>query len=550
MRRRAVAQRAEHAPEAPAHLVGAVAGDLEGLEHDVRAVVADRPGDDLVSVAGQVVLMAEHRQRIALQRLNPALGHRERVVAEIQPARLRIGLVHREVHDPAEGEAVPLDQVELLADDGARLGRDGLELRRLAAKKERGVADAEAELTAQRLGALGAEVLGERTGRLRRAALLAPEDVAHSRQALLLGEGVHAVAKAPRAAAGRRDGADLGSLLLEDLGEDREARAAEAVAGVLHLDGVAQIRLVGAVFPHRLRIGHLRPVGIDPAAVAELLEDALDHRLDDVEHVLLLDEAHFHVELVEIRRRPVGARILVAKARRNLEVPVEPADHDHLLELLRRLGKRVEPARMQPRRHQEVPRALGTRRGDDRRLVLAKARIPHPAADAGDHVRAQRHAALHRLAPQVEVAVAQPRLLRILLVAEHDQRQFVRLAQHLDGADEHLDLAGADLGVDQLGVALLDLAVDPHAPFAAQRLHDAEDRAVGIAHDLGDAVVVAQIDEQHAAMVAHAVHPSGEADGLAHIGLRQVGAAVAAVSVHCALRSEALAVGAESPGGA
>ena len=61
----------------------------------------------------------------------------------------------------------------------------------------------------------------------------------------------------------------------------------------------------------------------DRLAVAELLEEAAQHRLDRLEDVLLLDEAHLDVELVELAGRAVGARVLVAEAGRDLEVAVE-----------------------------------------------------------------------------------------------------------------------------------------------------------------------------------------------------------------------------------
>ena len=76
------------------------------------------------------------------------------------------------------------------------------------------------------------------------------------------------------------------------------------------IDRVAQVRLVGAVFQHRLVIGEcagtargdtLRPVG-------EFLEHAVQHRLDRSEHIVLGDEAHFEVELVELARRLRSAR--------------------------------------------------------------------------------------------------------------------------------------------------------------------------------------------------------------------------------------------------
>ncbi len=106
--------------------------------------------------------------------------------------------------------------------------------------------------------------------------------------------------------------------------------------------------------------GH-SPVRRHRAAVGEFLEHPAEHRLDRLEHVLLRDEAHLEVELVELARRAVGARVLVAEARRDLEVAVEARDHQQLLEHLRRLRERVELARMDPARHQVVARALGAR---------------------------------------------------------------------------------------------------------------------------------------------------------------------------------------------
>ena len=49
------------------------------------------------------------------------------------------------------------------------------------------------------------------------------------------------------AAAGRRNGADLGAVLLQDLGEEAEAAAGEMLADARHLDRHAQVGLVGAV---------------------------------------------------------------------------------------------------------------------------------------------------------------------------------------------------------------------------------------------------------------------------------------------------------------
>ncbi len=131
------------------------------------------------------------------------------------------------------------------------------------------------------------------------------------------------------------------------------------VRDVLHLDRVAQVRLVGAEQADALPVGDAdEGIGVDLLAVGELLEHAVHDGLDGGEDVFLGDEAHLDVELVEFQRA-VGAQVLVAETGGDLEIPVKARDHQQLFELLRRLGKSVEFAGMQARRHKEVARAFG-----------------------------------------------------------------------------------------------------------------------------------------------------------------------------------------------
>ncbi len=98
-----------------------VARERERLDHDVGAVVADRARAQLDAVADDVVLVGQHVERIlALERLEPALRHRERVVREGDRPGLLVPLVHREVDDPGEAVAAPGDEPELLRDPLAR----------------------------------------------------------------------------------------------------------------------------------------------------------------------------------------------------------------------------------------------------------------------------------------------------------------------------------------------------------------------------------------------------------------------------------------------
>ena len=194
------------------------------------------------------------------------------------------------------------------------------------------------------------------------------------------------MSKKPRGRPGgarRRDGAD-DAAAGRDAGEQAEAGARERLRHVGDHQLVAQVRLVGPVFQHRFGEGDAAERRrIDLFAVREFPESALHHRLHRSKDIVLRDEAHLDVELVE-HQRPVSASGLVAEAGGDLEVAVEPRDHAELLELLRRLRQGVELAGVQAGGNQEVAGALGAADRQDRGLELIEAAFDHAAADAVD----------------------------------------------------------------------------------------------------------------------------------------------------------------------
>ena len=300
---------------------------------------------------------------------------------------------------------------------------------------------------------------------------------------------------------------------------------------VLHLDRVPQVRLVGAVLGHRLVVGDAREDGRDGLALGELLEHALDHRLHRGENVVLLDEAHLDVELVELTGQAVGARVLVAETRRDLEIAVEARDHDELLVLLRRLRQRVELALVDPARHQEVARAFRARGGQDGRCELEEAGCLHAGADRLDDRKTAHDVGVQRLAAQIEEAVLQAQVFRVIGLGEDRHGQFAGFREHFYLGCEQLDGAGRQFVVPRSLGPFAHLAIDADDPFGTHLLGHRECRAVGVGDDLGQPIVVAQVDEQHPAMVADAMDPPGQAHVVADIGLAQRRTGVGAVAV-------------------
>ena len=139
---------------------------------------------------------------------------------------------------------------------------------------------------------------------------------------------------------------------------------------------------------------------------------------------------------------------------------------------------------------------------------------------------------VQRFAPEIEEAISEPRILGIVRLAEHRQRQLLGFGQDLEALDPDLDLAGRQVGIDRLGRARDHLAVDAHHPFRLQPLRLLEGRRMRVGHGLGQAVMVAEIDEQQPAMIAQAMHPARQSHGLADILFAQRAASMGAIVVH------------------
>ena len=108
----------------------------------------------------------------------------------------------------------------------------------------------------------------------------------------------------------------------------------------------------------------------------------------------------------------------------------------------------------------------------------------------------------------------------------------IRFPEDFHFLRDHLDLSGHQLRIDRLGRTGDDFAVKPHDRLDAPAIERLIERAFRIDHHLGDPVVVAQIDEDHAAVVADTVNPAGEADTLADLGFAELSAGVGAIDAH------------------
>jgi hypothetical protein len=244
------------------------------------------------------------------------------------------------------------------------------------------------------------------------------------------------------------------------------------------------------------------------------LSDQLRHEwLDQGEHVLLGDEGHLHVELGELGL-PVGPEGLVPEAPDDLVIAVLTGHHQDLLEQLWGLRKGVEGPGRQPGRDQEVAGPLRGAPGEHRRLDLPEPPLVEVPADDPEGMVADGQHAGHLRPPEVQVPVHEPGgILSVHAVLDRERRR-LGLGQHLEGGRGHLHLAGPEARVHRPLRSPADLAGHPDHPLRASPVG----RGVrvgglgGMEHDLDDALAVAEVEEDHAAVVAAVRDPPAQRD--------------------------------------
>ena len=288
--------------------------------------------------------------------------------------------------------------------------------------------------------------------------------------------------------------------------EHPELRVARERGRVLDLQTEAEVGLVGAVAQHRVGIRHARerPRRRRPA---ERLERRDDDLLEDVEHLLARRKRELEVELAELEL-PVCTEILVPPRSRDLVVAVEPADHEELLEELGRLGERVEPPGLQAHRDEEVAGAL--RRAERHRWSphVDEALLFHRTPDRTDDRCGEAQVALHAVAAQVEVAVAKADGLLDAFVVDLE-RQRLGARDDLELVHLQLDFARRDVRVHGVGRPAHDFALRTHDELGTDVVRDLRRLrgAFGVHHELHDARVVTEVDEDETAVVSPARDP-------------------------------------------
>ncbi|KAG0761270.1 hypothetical protein G6F22_018915 [Rhizopus arrhizus] len=117
---------------------------------------------------------------------------------------------------------------------------------------------------------------------------------------------------------------------------------------------------------------------------------------------------------------------------------------------------------------------------------------------------------------RVQHAVRQAGRFRQVVVVQLERRRDRRV-QDFDFLAQHFDFARGQFAVRGASRTFAHETGDADAEFVAQALGGGEGGVVRIEPDLGQARAVAQVDEDDPAVVAAAVHPAVQGDGLAEM---------------------------------
>ena len=250
---------------------------------------------------------------------------------------------------------------------------------------------------------------------------------------------------------------------------------------------------------------------------ANFLDQVGHQPVDDLQNVVALDEGHLDVDLGELGL-PVSSQVLVPEAAGHLHVAVVAGDHQDLLVDLGTLRQGVEAPGVHSTGDQVVASSLGRTAAQHRGLDLEKSVLVEVVACRLGHLVPQHEVLLKLIPAEIQKTVFQPQFLVGQLDGGRFERRRLALAEDHQPYRLDLDLSGGQLRIDVLGAAD-HLALDLDHVLASQcpcyPLHLFVVRE--IEDDLGDAVAVAEIDEDQSTMVTVILDPATECYGLSDV---------------------------------
>ena len=218
-------------------------------------------------------------------------------------------------------------------------------------------------------------------------------------------------------------------------------------------------------------------------------------------------------------RLAIGAQIFIAKAFCDLKIFLDPADHEQLLVLLRRLRQRVELSRREATGHEEIARAFRRALGEDRRLDFDESLLIEIIARRLGDAMALAQVPRDARAAQIEVTIAEAEIL-VARIGVEREREDVGAIQNAQMLRQQFDVTGGQLWILRAGNSRRYFAFHLDHIFVTESMGNGREFRVFFRtkNDLGQSFAITQIDENDAAMIAPDMHPAREFGDTADVG--------------------------------
>ena len=226
-------------------------------------------------------------------------------------------------------------------------------------------------------------------------------------------------------------------------------------------------------------------------------------------------------------RLPIRAEIFIAEATHDLKILLHAADHQQLLENLRRLRERVELPGIESARHEKIARAFRRRTAEHRRFNLQKAVLVEIIAHDLRHAVPEHDVLLHFRTPQVEIPIPEPNIFVNLDAVLNVERRSLRLVEYPKLGDDDLDLARRHFRIDRLVRTRANGSVYADHEFIAKRFGFVEclfTHCRFVENNLHQAGTVAHVDKDQSAVIAPTRYPTRQIDLLAFVGFAELAA--------------------------
>ena len=294
-----------------------------------------------------------------------------------------------------------------------------------------------------------------------------------------------------------------------------EAMALHDVHQFHELHAEAQVWFVTTIIFHCLSPWHTQE-RLSELHTTNRLEEVFGHAFKEVDDIILFYKRHFTVNLREFRLA-ICTQVFVTETLGYLEIAVESAHHQELLQGLRTLRKCIELSRIHTRRNHEITCTFWGRSHQDGCFHLNKALFIEVFTDLNSHLVAQFKVLAHCTATQVEITILHPNVISTVRIVLDGKGRSQCSIEHVQFADNNLNFTRRQIRI--LTETFIDRSFNLNDKFSSQAIGLFTQRGIYlfIEDQLSQAIAVAQVYEGHASHLTATLHPSGQRHLLVYI---------------------------------